>query len=489
MKSADQAGLSRLGAGRVLASHRMDAFDVVILGAGSGAASAVEPLRAAGRSVAVMSDGRVGGACSYIACIPSKAMLHSAQLRSLLHTGSAIGQAMSSVSADEDAAAYPRAVALRDELAHQRDDAEAAQRLGELGATLVRGWGRITAPGIVEVGDARYGYEDLILNTGSRPTIPPIEGLEDAEYWTSEEALSSAERPRSLVIVGGSAVGCELAQVYARFGSAVTIVERSPHLLPQEDRSVAAVLATALAADRVELRFNTTVARLTGGGDGCRVHLEDGSVLPPARLLLASGRHPVVADLGLEVLGVRPEPDGIRVDAHGRLIGQDHIWAAGDVTGIAPYTHTANYQARLIVHNILHAPDAQRAADYRAIPRAVYTDPPVASVGLTEDDARERGIDAVSDAFDLSTLARAHVDDVKHGRLVLVADRHRRVLCGASIIGPHADSLVGSAVLAIQAKISLDMLDEVVAPFPSWGEAYAPAVRGLLSKCEGPAAG
>ena len=462
----------------------MDVFDVVILGAGSAAAAAVDPLRAAGLTVAVVSAGRVGGECSYVACIPSKAMLHSARVNALIQTAEVAGARADLATSGDDVAAYRRAVERRDRLAHYRDDTKAAERLNELGATLIRGRGRITKPGVVQVGNEQYGYRDLIINTGSQPTIPQIEGLENADYWTSDVALSSVERPPSLVILGGSAVGCELAQVYARFGSVVTVAERSPHLLPKEDSSVAAVLAAVLTTDGVTLIFDVSATRVQGKGDRCQVHLSDGTVLPPARLLLATGRHPVVVDLGLEALGVCPESKGIQIDNHGRVEGQEHVWAAGDVTGIAPFTHTANYQGRLIVDNILNPLGVQRTTDYRAIPRVVYTDPAVASVGLTAEDAREQGIDAVSEAFDLTTLSRASVDDVRQGRLVLVADRTRKVLCGASAIGPAAESLIGVAVLAIQARVSLDVLNEVIAPFPSWGEAYAPLVRSLLSKCE-----
>jgi dihydrolipoamide dehydrogenase len=439
-----------------------DAFDVMVLGAGSAAATAVEQLRAAGRSVAVVADGRVGGACPYVACIPSKAMLHTALAR------------------DESAAAYRRAVERRNELSHHGDDAGAAQRLEELGATLLRGRGKIAAPGLVQVGEELYGYRDLIINTGSDPTIPKISGLETAEYWTSEIALTSEELPRSLVIVGGSAVACELGQMFARFGSRVTIVERGPHLLPREDPSTGAVLAEAFEAEGIGLVFEKTVTRVEGGGERCTAHLDDGTVLPPARVLIATGRHPVVADIGLEALGVAAEPGGLRIDLHCRVIGQEHVWAAGDVTGIAPYTHTANYQARLIVHNILHAADAQKSSDYRAIPRAVYTDPPVASVGLTPAGARELGLQLVAATFDLTTLARAHVDDARYGRLLLLVDLEQSVVRGASIVGPQADSLIGVAALAIQARLSLETLAELVAPFPSWGEAYALLVRSLL---------
>jgi pyruvate/2-oxoglutarate dehydrogenase complex dihydrolipoamide dehydrogenase (E3) component len=463
----------------------MEVFDVVILGAGSAAAAAVAPLRAAGLTVAVVSAGRVGGECSYVACIPSKAMLHSARVNTLIQTAErAGGRVDRETSGDDDVAAYRRAVERRDRLSHHRDDTEAVQRLDELGATLIRGRGRIIKPGVVQVGDEQYGYRDLVINTGSQPTIPPIEGLENADYWTSDVALSSVERPASLVIIGGSAVACELAQMYARFGSAVTVVERAQHLLPKEDFSVAAVLGEVLQCDGIALILDATVARVEGKGDRCKVQLKDGTILPPARLLLATGRHPVVADLGLEALGLRPDSKGIQVDNHCRVEGQEHVWAAGDVTGIAPFTHTANYQGQLIVDNLLNPLDVQRTSDYRAIPRVIYTDPSVASVGMTAVQARELGIDAVSDAFDLTTLSRARVDDLRQGRLVLVADRRHRVLCGASVIAPQAESLIGVAVLAIQAHISLGVLNQVIAPFPSWGEAYAPVVRSLLNRCE-----
>jgi len=458
-------------------------FDVVFIGSGSATATAVDPLRAAGKSVAVIEQGRVGGECSYVACIPSKTMLYSAHVRSLARRAGELGASASTVSLGDGAAAFARAAARRDRIAHDRSDAGAARRFEALGATVIRGRGRITAPGVVQAGGEQFGYQDLVFNTGSQPTIPAIDGLAGAGYWTSDVALSSRELPPSLVILGGSAVGCELAQVYARFGCSVTVIESAAHLLPHEDPSVAALLADVLRADGITLVLGAAADQALQGTDGVRLRLAGGDVISAARLLVATGRHPSSADLGLEAIGVHQGDGAIEIDEHCRVAGQEHVWAAGDVTAIAPFTHTANYQARVIVDNLL---GGDQDTDYRAIPRVVYTDPSVASVGLTGQDACQQGIDAVSAASDLTTMARAPVEDMRHGRLVLIADRTHQVLCGASAIGPQAESLLGEAVLAIQAQIPLAALTKVIHPFPSWGEAYQAPIRSLLSSCRAP---
>ncbi|MGI8846836.1 MAG: dihydrolipoyl dehydrogenase family protein [Candidatus Dormibacteria bacterium] len=453
-------------------------YDVICLGAGSATETAVEPLLAADRSVAVIEAHRFGGECSYVACMPSKALLYSAHVRTLIARSGDLGAG--EARSEEHGAAFAAAAARRGRITHHRSDVDVTHHLESLGATLIRGRGRLVGPGLVEVGGERYEYGDLIINTGSHPTIPSIEGLDSVMYWTSDVALSSNELPASLVVLGGSAVGCELAQIYARFGSAVTIVETASQLLPHEDPSVAALLAGVLRADGVTLHLDAAVEGASEDSSGCHLRLADGRFVTATRLLLATGRHPTAADIGLEHIGAVLVDGAIGVDPHCRVSGQDHVWAAGDVTAIAPFTHTANYQARVIVGNLIGRP---ATADYRSIPHAVYTDPSVAGVGMMEPTAEENGVRTLSAASDLSALARASVEDLQVGRIVLVADRERGVLCGASAIGPQAETLIGMAQLAIHAEIPLVTLAQLVYPFPSWTEGYTGAIRDLASGC------
>jgi pyruvate/2-oxoglutarate dehydrogenase complex dihydrolipoamide dehydrogenase (E3) component len=460
----------------------MESFDVVVLGAGSAGENLASTLAEAGRSVALVEALRVGGECPYVACMPSKSLLASAHARAQARSVVDLGGDAHGASLGPDADAHAAAVRRRDEVAEHRDDSAAAREAEEAGIVLVRGRGRVVRPGVVDVDGRELAWTDLVVATGSTPTLPGLDGVADVPTWTSDEALSSRERPTSLLVLGGGAVGCELAQAHAQLGTAVTLVEAGAQLLGPEEPSVAALLADVLRRDGVGVRLETGVDRLEPGGPGARVHLADGSVVEVARLLLATGRHPTTDDLGLDVLGIEPGEHGeLEVDDACRVRGQDHVWAAGDVTGVAPYTHTANYQARIVAANLLGTP---RTADYRAIPRAVYTSPAVASVGMDEQTARDAGIDAVTAVMDLGEVARTATetaDGDAAGRLVLTADRDRGVLVGAAAIGPHADEWLSEAVVAIRARVPLDVLTDVVHAFPTFGEAYEPPLRDLAA--------
>ena len=455
------------------------AFDVIILGAGTAGESIAKNVAQAGRTVALVEAGRVGGECPYVACMPSKSLLRSATVRHQATRSVALGATAGPVTMDDPAAGWARAVARRDEVAHHRDDADAATGVEGEGVTLLRGRGRVVSEGIVEVDGARYGFTDLVIGTGSRPVHPPIEGLGTVPTWTSDEALSSDERPASLLILGGGPIGCELAQVYARFGVEVTLVESAPRLVAKEEASVSAVLAAVLRDDGIDLRLGAEATRAEAVGGRARLHLADEAVLDGDRVLVVTGRTPNVDDLGLEFLGIEADPKGLATDASGRVPGHPHVWAAGDVTGAAPYTHAANYQARIITANLL---GGSATMDTRAMPRAIYTDPPVASVGLDAAAAREQGVEAVTASIDLAETARSGSEGEARGRLVLTADAARGVLVGAAAVGPGCDEWIGEAVLAIRAEIPLSVLTDVVHPFPTFSEAYEPVLRDLAEQ-------
>lgn len=459
----------------------MDIFDVVVLGAGSAGEALSAALAEEGKRVALVEALRVGGECPYVACMPSKALLRSAQARAQARALVELGGASTTPELDDDDAAFARAVARRDEIAEHRDDSGAAAAVQEAGVVLVRGRGRVVRAGVVAVGDRELGYADLVLATGSAPNRPPIDGLDDVPTWSSDEALSAQQRPQSLLVLGGGAVGCELAQVHARFGVVTTLVQSGPQLASKEEPSIAALLAQVLRDDGVDVRLGTEVERAERTAEGrARVHLSDGTTVEAERVLVAAGRTPTTDDLGLELLGIAPDEKGaIAVDDHCRVVGHPHVWAIGDVTGAAPYTHTANYQARVVADNLL---GRDRAADLRAIPRAIYTDPAVASVGMAEEQARGQGIDAITAVMDLGEVARTSTEGSGGGRLVLTADRGTGVLIGAAAIGPHADEWLSEATLAVRARIPLSVLADVVHAFPTFGEAFEPPLRELAGR-------
>jgi dihydrolipoamide dehydrogenase len=297
---------------------------------------------------------------------------------------------------DDPGKAFAAAVARRDRITECRDDSRKAADVVGSGATLYRGLGRIAGPGRVTValtegGSAELSYDELVIATGSRPNIPPVPGLDQVPTWTSDQALSSAELPASMVVLGGGPVGCELAQVYATFGTEVTLVQSESHLLAPEEAFLGQILSGVLARQGIDVRRDSVAQVVRQSDSGTVVvGLSDGVAVEAERVLLATGRTPWLEDIGIESLGLSPSDDGLAVDQACRVLGTEHVWAAGDVTGIAPFTHTANYQARVLVTNLR---GLAVGADYRAIPRTVYTDPPVAAVGMTHAAAEAAGMD------------------------------------------------------------------------------------------------
>jgi dihydrolipoamide dehydrogenase len=437
-------------------------YDVLVLGGGAGKNIAADLARA-GRSVALVESRLVGGECPYFACMPSKSLLHSARR----------GET------------WEHAVARRDEVTRHLDDAPTAAEMAEAGVTVIRGRGRVARPGVIEVDGAEYGYTDLVVATGSEPITPDVEGIGDVPTWTSDEALTRPDLPRRLIVLGGGPVGCELSQIYAAFGSQVTLVEAADRLLAAEAPFIGDLLADVLRRMGADLRLGVGATRAERTESGLRLHLSDGGHIDADRILIAAGRRPRVADLGLDELGVQTDPTrGIAVDVTCKAIvdadtGTDGttVWAAGDVTGLAPYTHAANYQSRVVVSNVL---GKRREADYRAVPRAVYTTPSMYAVGVSPVSAT--GLELVAAGYDLSNTPRATVEDDERGRVELYADRARGVLVGAAAIGLYAEEWMSEITLAIRAETPLSILADVVHAFPTYGEAIEPVLRELTER-------
>lgn len=449
-------------------------FDAIVIGAGPAGEVVAGELAAGGLKVAVVEKERVAGECSFWACMPSKTLLRPTEV---LAAATRAPGAAEAVTGKVDVEA---ALAWRDRMVSNWDDSGYVTWLTDRGIELIRGSGRLVGDGGVDVEDRRLVAENIVIATGSTPVIPPIKGLAEARFWTNREVTGAHAIPDRLLILGGGAVGVEMAQAYARFGASVALIEAADHILPGEDPRVGAAVAAALELDGVEFHTGVSAEEVHGGEHEQRVILSDGTELRGNELLVATGRRPASDGLGLESLPVKIERGAIEVDA--RLRAAPGIYAIGDANGIHQTTHTGKYQARVTAAEIL---GKGFDADYRAIPRVVYTDPNAFGVGLSPQAAESHGIDFVLGAANVadtaaSSIVRADWRDAKDEFLTLVADRANGRIIGAFAVGPHASDWMGQATLAVQAKVDATTLARTIQPFPALSEIFTLAARDVL---------
>jgi pyruvate/2-oxoglutarate dehydrogenase complex dihydrolipoamide dehydrogenase (E3) component len=441
---------------------------VVVLGAGSTGEAFAAALRRldANVPITVIERGLVGGECSYYACMPTKALLRPGEAFAAARSAPGAAEAMTG-KLDAD-----RVFWHRDRVTSDWDDTSQAEFLAERRIELVRGEARIVRPGVVGAGGRELTYERLAIATGSVPSIPPIAGLADCEYWTNREATTAREAPRSLIVLGAGPVGCELAQSFARLGTRVALVDVAERVLPRDDPDAGSMLHDALCDDGVELHLGATIESVeaTGPEPGFRLQLEGGGTLAAERLLVATGRRANTEGFGFEQLGITISKQGIEVDE--RLRAADGIWAIGDVTGIAMFTHVGKYQGRVAAADAAGLP---ARADYRAVPAVTFTDPEVGTVGRTSGDG------LVTASWDAGATARAstYARPRRPGLLKVFADAKRRVLVGAVAVGPEAGEWLGQLTLAVRAEVPIDVLRDTIQPYPTFSEAVFFAVRDL----------
>ena len=453
-----------------------DTCDVVVLGMGTCGEDAALRLAGAGLDVVGIEPRLIGGECPYWACIPTKFMVGSANLVERARQADGL---VGRVQVEPDWSTV--ASRIRSQITGGWDDSAGVARFEAKGGRFIRGWGRITAPGTVEVnGTTVVAERGVLVATGSQPRIPPVPGLADVDYWTNHEAIAIEELPGSLAILGGGPVGCELGQVFARFGVHVTFIEGEDRLLSREEPEASWLVAEALIEDGVALRLGVRAESVSADDGSTHVRLDDGTTLTAERLLVATGRRGDAESLGVALAGATTSRGFVEVD--GLMRAGERLWAIGDITGTALLTQVAEYQGMIAVEDILGG--HPRPADYSALPRATFTDPEVGSVGMTEAEARSAGHEVTVTVKNLQGTFRGWVNaSPLSGVIKLVADKSEDRLLGGTVVGPRATDVLGFLALAVQERTPLRNLVSMIYAFPTFyggiGEALGAYGRGI----------
>jgi len=442
--------------------------DLVIVGGGAGGLVVASVAAQLGLTVSLIEKkDQLGGDCLHHGCVPSKTLIHAARVASLMRRGQDYGLPL--MLPDVDLGKVNDHVQSVIDHIQQHDDPE---RFRGYGCEVIFGAARFRDAYSVQVNGQTIHGRRFVIATGSRPFIPPIEGLETSGYLTNLDLFSLRELPPRLVVLGGGPIGLEMAQAFSRLGSQVTVVERLPHLLPQEDPELADALQTLLEAEGIRVLTSSNAGQVYREGDRRVLVSDDGQQVEAEQILVAVGRRPNVDNLGLEAAGVDFTRKGISVDRRMRT-SQKHIFACGDVCGPYPFTHMAEYQAGIIISNAVFR--FPKKTDYRVVPWVTYTDPELARVGLTEQQAREQGIEATVLRSEFKDNDRALTEGETTGFTKLIT--HKGRILGASILGPHAGELIHEIVLAMQAGVKISDISAAIHAYPTLSQIHRRAVN------------
>ena len=465
------------------------AYDLVVVGGGTAGLVSAMGAAGLGARVALVERHLLGGDCLNVGCVPSKALIRSARAAADARRASGLGVNVGAVEPDFDAIMRR----MRERRAGISPN-DAAQRIQRAGVDLFFGDAAFTSPRTLDVNETSLRFRRAVIATGGRPTAPPVPGLSDIDYLTNETLFSLAELPRRLLVIGGGPIGCELAQAFAHFGSAVTVLDQAAHVLPREDPDAAAVVQRRLVKDGVTLELGVKlVEAINDGGQVClRFERPNRGGIAEARgdrLLVSAGRAPNVEGLGLDAAGVAVSRRGVTVNDRLRTSNR-RIYAAGDVCSAYQFTHAADAMARVVIQNALFY--GRRRADALVIPWCTYTDPEVAHVGLYEQEARERGHDVQTITVELADVDRAVIDDETDGFVRVHHERGR--LLGCTIVASHAGELIGEATFALTHRHTLSDFSSTIHPYPTQAEALrkagdqyrrtllTPRVRALMER-------
>ena len=449
--------------------------DVVVIGMGPGGEEVAGSLAEAGLAVIGVERELLGGECPYWGCVPSKMIIRGADLIEETHRVNGVS-GNATVMPDWS----PVATRIRKEATDSWDDKVAVDRFVGKGGTFVRGSAKLQDNKHVVVGDDLITVDQaIVIATGTAPVIPPIPGLAEVPYWTNREAIAAETLPQSLIVLGGGAIGLELAQAFSRFGVTITVVEGADRLVPLEEPESSSAIEKVLGDEGLKICTGVTAQSVSGDENSISVGLSDGTTVTAEKLLVAVGRRPRVKELGLESAGIDENARAVEVDAQMRAA--DGLWAVGDCTGKGAFTHMAMYQARIATANILGKPIAD--AQYHAVPRVTFTDPEIGSVGMTEQQARDAGLPVHIGMSQVSSSARGWIHGPGNaGHIKLVEDTDAGVLVGATSMGPWGGEVLSMLAVAVHAKVPTQTLREMIYAYPTFHRGVEDALRDLDSE-------